>query len=130
LPPSTFYNKNLYAIDFYDNITGIIVGANASYFKMLSGSVDTYGYLTSTSWDLKDISSFIANPFATTNSAYDVAFASATNIVVGGHRYALSIFDAGERYCSRFYYDRLGRLVLSRNARQEEQNRFSYTLYD
>jgi RHS repeat-associated protein len=35
--------------------------------------------------------------------------------------------DAGQ---SKFYYDALGRLVLSENARQTTQQKYSYTLYD
>jgi RHS repeat-associated protein len=35
--------------------------------------------------------------------------------------------DGGE---SRFYYDRLGRLVVSQNAKQQIQNNYSYTIYD
>jgi len=35
--------------------------------------------------------------------------------------------DAGT---SNFWYDRLGRLVVSQNAKQLTQNKFSYTLYD
>jgi YD repeat-containing protein len=35
--------------------------------------------------------------------------------------------DAGT---SRFWYDRLGRLVVSQNAKQEEEVKYSYTLYD
>lgn len=31
---------------------------------------------------------------------------------------------------SKFYYDRLGRLVVSQNAKQAVQNNYSYTLYD
>ncbi|RYY71841.1 MAG: hypothetical protein EOO13_01700, partial [Chitinophagaceae bacterium] len=31
---------------------------------------------------------------------------------------------------SRFYYDRLGRLVVSRNSKQSAEGKFSYTLYD
>lgn len=35
--------------------------------------------------------------------------------------------DAGT---SRFWYDRVGRLVVSQNAKQAQQSRYSYTLYD
>jgi RHS repeat-associated protein len=35
--------------------------------------------------------------------------------------------DAGQ---SEFFYDRLGRLVVSQNAKQKRSNRYSYTLYD
>jgi YD repeat-containing protein len=35
--------------------------------------------------------------------------------------------DAGQ---NEFWYDRLGRLVVSQNAKQKKLNRFSYTLYD
>ncbi|MBL0200735.1 MAG: hypothetical protein IPP81_11500 [Chitinophagaceae bacterium] len=31
---------------------------------------------------------------------------------------------------SNFWYDRLGRLVVSRNAKQQAGNNYSYTLYD
>jgi RHS repeat-associated protein len=43
-----------------------------------------------------------------------------------------SAFDPGERYSSRFYYDKLGRLIVSENARQYNGNdrKFSYTVYD
>ncbi len=43
-----------------------------------------------------------------------------------------SAFDPDERYSSRFYYDKLGRLIVSENARQYngDDRKFSYTLYD
>jgi len=40
---------------------------------------------------------------------------------------AQSTPDGGD---SRFWYDRLGRLVVSQNAKQKKNNNFSYTLYD
>ncbi len=38
--------------------------------------------------------------------------------------------DESGDFSSRFYYDRLGRLVVSQNARQYANNKFSYSLYD
>ena len=38
--------------------------------------------------------------------------------------------DLRNRISARFFYDRLGRIVVSQNPRQQLQNRFSYSLYD
>jgi RHS repeat-associated protein len=38
--------------------------------------------------------------------------------------------DLRNRISARFFYDRLGRIVVSQNSRQQTQNRFSYSLYD
>jgi YD repeat-containing protein len=38
--------------------------------------------------------------------------------------------DLRNRISARFFYDRLGRIVVSQNSRQQAQNRFSYSLYD
>lgn len=79
-----------------------------------------------------------------------VAIASATQVVFGGnynsaffsttgltnatvqYPYVRTAFDPGDRYSSLFYYDKLGRLVLSQNARQRnsDDRKFSYTIYD
>lgn len=73
-----------------------------------------------------------------------ISFATRTQGFVGGHytgsameRYARLITDGSELISSRFWYDRLGRLVLSQNTEQfepvpevDDPDRYSYTLYD
>ena len=44
----------------------------------------------------------------------------------------LAVTDEGKLYSQRFWYDALGRLVLSQNSKQfgMSPKRFSYSLYD
>lgn len=78
-----------------------------------------------------------------------ISFATRTQGFVGGEyenssqvpfqmeRYARLIRDESELISTRYWYDRLGRLVLSQNTKQysagipmDENERYSYTLYD
>jgi hypothetical protein len=77
-----------------------------------------------------------------------IAFATPTKGVFGGryngtfpigvnqreYPYVRRVSDPNSRYSARFYYDRLGRLVVSQNGRQASANqaeiKYSYTLYD
>ena len=48
------------------------------------------------------------------------------------YREVRTAFDPDKRHSSRFHYDKLGRLVVSQNARQRNsaQRKYSYTIYD
>jgi hypothetical protein len=63
-----------------------------------------------------------------------LAYASRSRGVWGGNNNATSYVryanDLRNRISARFFYDRLGRIVVSQNSRQQLQNRFSYSLYD
>jgi RHS repeat-associated protein len=65
---------------------------------------------------------------------YNAAFFSTTGLTSSNvqYPYVRTAFDPGDRYSSLFFYDKLGRLVVSQNARQRntEDRRFSYTVYD
>lgn len=130
---------NFNAIAFKDNLHGIIVGNGGTYYRTNNPVPSTLGYLETTSWQEKDLNA--GDPLAVQNAdIYTLAIASPVNILIGGvnpaayitqlYPYTRKIHDAGGRYSNRFYYDRLGRLVVSRNARQEMENKYSYTLYD
>ncbi|MBN2786875.1 MAG: hypothetical protein JXQ69_01000, partial [Paludibacteraceae bacterium] len=55
-----------------------------------------------------------------------------TVFVAGSDGYIAKITDGKDKYSSRFYYDEIGRLVLSQNAKQyaKDKKEYSYTLYD
>jgi RHS repeat-associated protein len=63
-----------------------------------------------------------------------LAYASRSRGVWGGTNNGASYVryanDLRNRISARFFYDRLGRIVVSQNSRQQAQNRFSYSLYD
>lgn len=44
--------------------------------------------------------------------------------------YVRKINDEAGDFSSKFYYDRLGRIVVSQNSRQRTESKYSYTLYD
>ncbi len=138
---------NILAIDV-KNANAVMVGEQGLYYRMKSTGADANGVLEGVNWTqvqgLYNEDLIInANTHA---DVYTVAIGSATQIVYGGHYestflgtlnpvtvpFVRSAFDPGERYSSRFYYDKLGRLVVSENARQYNGNdrKFSYTVYD
>src|SRR5690554_2408530 len=101
--------------------------------------------MSNTNWELKNLIGI--DPLGVNNAnIYSLAIASSVDILIGGENpsansgaqypYVRKIYDAGGRYSNRFYYDKLGRLVVSQNARQEASTssalngKYSYTLYD
>src|SRR5690554_3613752 len=100
--------------------------------------------MSNTNWELKNLNGI--DPLGVNNAnIYSLAIASSVDILIGGENpsansgaqypYVRNIYDASGRYSNRFYYDRLGRLVVSQNARQASTNstvaeKYSYTLYD
>lgn len=55
---------------------------------------------------------------------------SAANPTLGNTAYVRKINDEAGDFSSKFYYDRLGRIVVSQNSRQRSEGKYSYTLYD
>jgi RHS repeat-associated protein len=135
-------------IYFHDNTNGYVVG-NAGIFIPLKASVlnaitrEIQGLVTPVAQVLND-------PSIGTNTSYNItciAFGSRTNGVYGG-LYTNSTYvtnnpamvrvlsHEGGLYSSKFYYDRLGRIVASQNSRQlgssttKADDKYSYNLYD
>ena len=132
-------SANFTDLAFFDRLNGIIVGVGGVYYRSSNQSVSVDGFMESAQWDVRNLNS--NDPLGVTNADINsLSLASATNILIGGKNpsmfateqfpYVRHIYDAGGRYTNRFYYDRLGRLVVSRNSHQEVDNRFSYLLYD
>uniref|UniRef100_UPI0031D03575 hypothetical protein n=1 Tax=Fluviicola sp. TaxID=1917219 RepID=UPI0031D03575 len=126
------------ALAFLDNLNGIIVGNGGVYYKSTNATISTSGYLESATWEVRNVAS--SDPMGVSGAnIYALAVTSPTGVLIGGENpvsgsattpYVRSIYDAGGRYSNRFWYDRLGRLVVSRNSRQELENKYSYMRYD
>lgn len=130
---------NFRDIAFFDNLSGIIVGDNGVFYRNKNQSISSAGFLSNCQYESRNLG--LTDPLSVSAAPiYTIELASATTILVGGENpassssasypYVRHIYDEGSRYTNRFYYDRLGRIVVSRNARQESENKYSYTLYD
>jgi RHS repeat-associated protein len=130
---------------FHDDVVGYVVGNDGTFMRSTLVDLDPVTHaITSISWD--DKTNDLPQGFAD-NSGDDrmqlraVAFGTRYLGVFGGayqSSYVNSVNGACVRtlrdesgdFSSRFYYDRLGRLVVSQNARQYLKKRYSYSLYD
>ncbi|SOD17745.1 RHS repeat-associated core domain-containing protein [Pedobacter xixiisoli] len=129
--------EDLNDLAFTDHLNGVIVGNGGTYYKAVNPTVSPTGFLQATQWQQVDLTA--TDPVgASPGTIHAVAYVSPVKILIGGknasssasNAYVRHIYDAGGRYSTRFFYDRLGRLVVSQNSRQEKQKRYSYVLYD
>lgn len=147
--------SSLNAVDFVDRQYGVIVGDEGKYLRPDNQtiSVDAFGYLTGVVF----IEKHEVYSLPATNNTIDapdkvnyktVVFSNYQEGIFGGSYLDIStkdpidlsanyLFnDPNQRFSSRFYYDRLGRLVVSQNSRQHEtensndNSKYSYTIYD
>jgi RHS repeat-associated protein len=144
-------------IVFHDFYTGYMVGSNGTAYRLsLTDSIGNLGtsantlpwtpfcpggiYMGSTSYPAIRKLDFNAIAFPGRNLA--MLGGADSNVVIGSftpNRYARLLKILAGDYSSRFWYDKLGRLVLSQNSRQYNKTNpsdptvtqaFSYTLYD
>ena len=131
-------------IYFHDNTVGYAVGDNGLLVYLNSTSIDP---LTREIQSLTPDPATINDPILETATDYNIqalAFSSRTTGIYGG-TYTIpadvtgkpamvrTFKHDGNLFTSRFYYDRLGRIVVSQNSRQAAENegaKYSYTLYD
>ncbi|MBS1652274.1 MAG: hypothetical protein JSU07_09720 [Bacteroidetes bacterium] len=142
---------------FQDNFTGYMVGDNGQAFKLkLTSPVQLAGLATnSLPWQPFCSSAinmnYITNAQVLNLDLRTIGFANLNSGMIGGadnnivialqtpNRYARLLKEQSDLYSTRFWYDKLGRLVVSQNSKQfnksNPQNNlvkqaFSYTLYD
>jgi RHS repeat-associated protein len=151
--PNLLSNKNIRAIAAISNSEFILVGDNGAYYHSENPTINANNELTALGW-FEQLGVYTASidPYgvsaASNINIKTIAMRSATRGVYGGNYntsfsnsanpaycFVRSFYDAPLRYTARFYYDKLGRLVVSQNARQYnnssgEGRKFSYTLYD
>lgn len=139
-PGSVITAPNLYDVFFHDNIDGYIVGEEGTLWKSQNMSIDPSTYqITGISWDSKDLMDAFNQTSNLDKNIYAIAFASRYNGFMGGEytagtdNYSRLIRDESEEFSTQFWYDKLGRIVVSQNSWQYndvDERRYSYTLYD
>lgn len=134
---------NLYDIHFLDSKNGYVCGENGTLLKSFGASVDaTTGELTGTGWESRPLpddlngqtSGAAIDLYAVGHPKSDKVFYGGKYEVFAGIQecYARRTHDESGKFASYFWYDALGRIVASQNAKQANQNpkKYSYTLFD
>jgi photosystem II stability/assembly factor-like uncharacterized protein len=107
---------NLNSVYFHDYTTGYVAGDKGVVLKTMNGGISWEQMLINGIEDLKYIS----------------FHSDIQGNIFGGNTTVLAVMDDKDNISTRFYYDRLGRLVASQNTKQYRmsQPRYSYTRYD
>lgn len=134
---------NFNDVDFYDNQLGYIVGDDGQLFRSdivtWNNGIDLE--IDNITWEGLSISD---NILTQTNDIkkdiYTISVASRFSAFLGGdydataalQTYARLMRDESNEISSKFFYDRLGRLVISQNSKQFgcSPKKYSYTIYD
>ncbi len=134
---------------FHDDATGYLVGTNGTNGVIMHTT--TVGYAIASTREIGSIAwtsklytaDEIATATANVSTINSIAFGSRHEGVWGGSyasaftatnhtAYLRKVHDESDEFSSQFFYDRLGRLVVSQNSRQHAANtmKYSYSLYD
>ncbi|MBI3518043.1 MAG: hypothetical protein HY062_01630 [Bacteroidetes bacterium] len=138
--PNTYSFNDVY---FHDYTEGYIAGDNGFIYKYdYTTFINNPSITAPVAW----IGKPVKDQWLTTNA--DSAALKITTInfpkryygFVGGYfndgrvlaDYARVLHDESEKYSTRFWYDRLGRMIMSQNTKQynAKVKRYSYTVYD
>jgi RHS repeat-associated protein len=154
--PSLLNSADFNDLEIVDNNRIVLVGDDGAWWETSETQYDVNGNLNGAIWfDQTGIYAPGSDPYDVTAgnmvNIYDVEFATAVDGILGGeynpsfwyynaasYAYVRKFYAPGARYSARFFYDKLGRLIVSQNSRQyteEDGNgnptpKFSYTLYD
>jgi hypothetical protein len=141
-PATVGTTTNLRDVYFFDDVNGYVVGDNGTILKSSSVTLNTSGYLTALTWLQKSaVDSFNVNTstLASQVNINAIEFTSRYNGIWGGkynfastatYPYVRLIRDESEMFSTYFWYDKLGRMVVSQNTKQFNKKSFSYTKYD
>jgi RHS repeat-associated protein len=108
---------DLYNIFILDKYTAYAVGANGTVLK--------YYILPTPVWTVKIT--------GTTNTLYALNFKVPNKSFIAGNNFFNTVFDESPVFSSLFWYDKLGRLIISQNSKQfylTPTKAYSYTSYD
>lgn len=140
IAPQTFTGNDLYDIYFHDDVNGYLVGEGGIMLKSKDGNLDaSSGLLLSMNWVDKSIDDDLlgqSNEFI--KDVWTIGFATRYNGFFGGEYGGNPkglwrlINDESEEFSTYFWYDELGRIVVSQNSKQYNaaDQRYSYTRYD
>lgn len=133
-PPSL--STGLNSVFFHDDRNGYVVGDAGVIYRWFSSANMISFATTQPNWTAK---SLIGNNGVATPSTINIntiSFATRFKGFIGGLstgtpvNFARVINDESNLFTNRFWYDRLGRMVVSQNTKQYNRTDFSYTLYD
>ena len=137
---SPVVSSSLNDVHFIDDVNGYTVGTNGTILKSKNFAYSAGGTMDYTTIDW--YTGLSAGPLSgqTNTSLMNILTVSAINhttVISGGtynanRVYARLTTDESLRYSVKYWYDKLGRVVLSQNTRQFNQSPkvYSYTLYD
>ncbi|MDB5258508.1 MAG: large protein [Chitinophagaceae bacterium] len=108
--------RDLNTVFFRDRKNGYVSGENGVVLKTINGG-DTWDNFES---------------FGNGNDLVDLSFGDGTDGLVIGSSGVKAVSDGKDRFTTVFIYDRLGRLILSQNAKQFNKTpvAYSYIVYD
>jgi RHS repeat-associated protein len=129
-------------IYFHDNISGVAVGNAGKFYYLTSNGNNSVTHEITSSVAYTPEST--VDPELNNNTGYNIraiAYGTAIRAIYGGEyinasdvaskkAFVRSLKQENSLYTARFFYDRLGRIVVSQNSRQLAERKFSYTLYD
>ncbi|MGD1845482.1 MAG: RHS repeat-associated core domain-containing protein, partial [Salibacteraceae bacterium] len=136
---STGLSDELHDLCFVDATTGYVVGDNGTFLKTDNVTVAS-GLLTGITWGPITAVDDLNNQLGASNKQIRcIDFAESSPGFIGGnftpgnpYGYARLLFDQSGRYSEYFWYDRLGRSVVSQNSKQYNAatKRYAYLKYD
>jgi RHS repeat-associated protein len=137
-------NPTFNDVFFHDDKVGYLVANNGLILRSKDVTIHPASHLiTAMDFELKNVIDNIINNQNDVNIQC-IAFGSRYEGVWGGSynganitladqehtAYVRRIHDESDEFSSRFFYDRLGRIVVSQNSRQYGVNEYSYSRYD
>jgi RHS repeat-associated protein len=137
--PTGTTTNNWSDIFFHDDLNGYVVGANGVVLRSKDFSLNSSGYHVFGSWTrMRTDDSLNTQTDTTAMTINGIGFGERYNgIMVGSHTttpkgYHRRIHDESQLYSTHFFYDKLGRIVLSQNTKQfnKTPKTYSYTLFD
>ncbi|HRE98236.1 MAG TPA: hypothetical protein PK637_15845, partial [Flavobacteriales bacterium] len=139
--PTGLTTNTWLSIYFHDDLNGYVVGANGAVLKTSNNSLNGSGYHIFGSWvRMGTDDNLNSQTDSTLMNIQAIGFANRNNGFIGGSYngtpagYARRVNDRDGRYSTLFWYDKLGRIVLSQNTKQAStptnERRYSYTRYD
>lgn len=129
---------------FHDDKVGYVVTDEGTILRSVNVTITPANHtITAIDFEVKNVIDEIIDDSADVNIQC-IAFGSRYEGVWGGSynianitladqehtAYVRQIHDESDEFSSRFYYDRLGRIVVSQNSRQHAVDEYSYSLYD
>lgn len=138
---SSSVTYDLKDICFYDNTIGYVVGDDGIILKSfdVQWNNESERIIADLGWEKKDLKdNSLSQTLNANKHLKTIGVADRYNIFLGGYYstttegYSRLLKDYSDEFSTTFYYDKLGRIVVSQNSRQYNvtPRKFSYTLYD